>query len=198
VSDMKGSLRGVIRLVLSMTRDVRTYKFVAAGVSTLLLAEALLFLSVDLLGFDSFASAIAVTEVTLLANFALNDVFVFGADGRRGNPLPSRLLKYHVSRALSIAVNLAVFYALNKVLLVNHLLAYFLAVVVAFGVNLLTSFVWVWRVRPVGRREVMIGVGSHFLDQSSHSHISCQYQSSLSSITSYAPDSEAIRTASKW
>ncbi len=198
MSEMGDPLRGIIRFVLWMIRDVRTYKFVAAGVSTLLLAEALLFVSVDLLGFDPFVSAVAVTEVTLLANFALNDVFVFGSDGKKGNPLPHRLLKYHVSRALSIAVNLAVFYALNKVLLVNHLLAYFLAVVVAFGVNLLTSFVWVWRVRPVGRREVVMNAGAHFLDQSSHSHISCQYQSSLSSITSYAPDSEAMRTASRW
>ena len=73
--------------------------------------------------FDSFLSAVVVTEVTLLANFALNDAFVFGADGKRGNPLHHRLLKYHASRALSIAVNLVVFYVLNKVLLVNHLLA---------------------------------------------------------------------------
>ena len=151
-------MRGILGFALSMLRDVRTYKFVAVGVSTLILAEALMFVSVDLFRFDSFLSAVVVTEVTLLANFALNDAFVFGADGKRGNPLHHRLLKYHASRALSIAVNLAVFYVLNKVLLVNHLLAYFVAVVVAFGVNLLTSFVWVWRVRPVSR-EVLIGAG---------------------------------------
>jgi putative flippase GtrA len=191
-------LRGLFGFALSMLRDVRTYKFVAVGVSTLLLAEALMFVSVDLFRFDSFLSAIAVTEVTLLANFALNDAFVFGADGKRGNPLHHRLLKYHASRAISIAVNLVVFYVLNKVFLVNHLLAYFVAVVIAFGVNLLTSFVWVWRVRPVSSREVVIGAGAHLLDQSIHSQTNCQYHSSLSSITSYAPDSDAIRTASRW
>ncbi len=197
MSLMRCPLKGLMEFVLLMLKDPRTYKFVAAGVSTLFLAEALMFVSVDLLRFDSFVSAIAVTEVTLLANFFLNDLFVFGDDGRRGNPLPARLLKYHASRALSIAVNLTVFYALNKVLLVNHLLAYFVAVVVAFGVNLLTSFAWVWRVRPLSR-EVVVGAGAHFLDQSSHSQIRCQYQSSLSSITSYVPDSEAMRTAIRW
>jgi putative flippase GtrA len=195
---MRCPLRGILGFALLMLRDVRTYKFVAVGVSTLILAEAFMFVSVDLFRFDSFLSAVVVTEVTLLANFALNDAFVFGADGKRGNPLHHRLLKYHASRALSIAVNLAVFYVLNKVLLVNHLLAYFVAVVVAFGVNLLTSFVWVWRVRPVSRREVLIGAGAHLLDQSIHSQTNCQYHSSLSSITSYAPDSDAIRTASRW
>jgi putative flippase GtrA len=195
---MRCPLRGILGFALSMLRDVRTYKFVAVGVSTLLFAEALMFVSVDLFRFDSFLSAVVVTEVTLLANFALNDAFVFGADGKRGNPLHHRLLKYHASRALSIAVNLVVFYVLNRILLVNHLLAYFVAVVVAFGVNLLTSFVWVWRVRPVSSREVVIGTGAHLLDQSIHSQTNCQYHSSLSSITSYAPDSDAIRTASRW
>jgi putative flippase GtrA len=195
---MRCPLRGILGFALSMLRDVRTYKFVAVGVSTLLLAEALMLVSVDLFRFDSFLSAVVVTEVTLLANFALNDAFVFGADGKRGNPLHHRLLKYHASRVLSIAVNLAVFYVLNKVLLVNHLLAYFVAVVIAFGVNLLTSFAWVWRVRPISSREVVIGAGAHLLDQSIHSQINCQYHSSLSSITSYAPDSDAIRTASRW
>lgn len=177
-------MRGLLEFALSLLRDVRTYKFVAIGVSTLLLAEGLMFVSVDLMGIDSFVSAVAVTELVLLVNFLLNDRLVFGAEGRRGNPLPYRLVKYHASRVLSIAVNLAVFFALNKLLLVNHLLAYFLAVVVAFGVNLLTSFAWVWRVRPVAGREVVVGAGAHFFDQSSHSQTSCQYHSSLSSITS--------------
>ncbi len=156
MSRMRCPMRGLFGFALSMLRDVRTYRFVAVGVATLLLAEALLYVSVDLLRFDSFLSAVAVTEVTLLANFALNDVFVFGDEGKRGNPLPRRLFKYHASRVVSIVVNLAVFYALNRVLLVNHLLAYFVAVMVAFGVNLLTSFVWVWRVRPVNSKEVVI------------------------------------------
>ncbi|MEM1954327.1 MAG: GtrA family protein [Nitrososphaerota archaeon] len=154
---MKCALRGLLGFALSLLRDVRTYKFVAIGVSTLVLAEGLMFVSVDLMGIDSFLSAVLITEVVLLINFLLNDRLVFGEEGRRGNPLLQRLFKYHVSRVLSIAVNLAVFFALNKLLLLNHLLAYFLAVVVAFGVNLLTSFVWVWRVRPVEGKEVVVG-----------------------------------------
>lgn len=137
---------------LALLRDRRTYRFVAVGVATLALAEAMMFGMVDLLGAESFVSAVLVTEVTIFANFLINDRWTFGAGGNPGNGFAVRLLKFHVSRAGSVAVNLATFYLLNKVLLVNHLVSYFLAVVVAFSVNLLTSFVWVWRVRPSGYR----------------------------------------------
>ncbi|MCS7127500.1 MAG: GtrA family protein [Thaumarchaeota archaeon] len=133
---------------LALLRDRRTYRFVTVGVATLVLAEAMMFGMVDLLGAESFLSAALVTEVTLVANFLINDRWTFGAGGDPNNGFAARLLKFHASRVGSIAVNLATFYLLNKVLLVNHLVAYFLAVVVAFSVNLLTSFVWVWKVRP--------------------------------------------------
>ncbi|MCS7095150.1 MAG: GtrA family protein [Thaumarchaeota archaeon] len=179
---------------LSLIRDPRTYRFVAVGVATLILAEALMFGMVDLLGAESFLSAVIVTELVLVTNFFINDRWTFKTYNDPSNRFSARLLKFHVSRLGSIAVNLATFYTLNKVFLVHYLVAYFLAVVVAFTFNLITSFVWVWRVSPtnyerIGKGSVggqsaesslMTDMSAH-LDQSSHSSTRCQNQWSSSS-----------------
>ncbi|MCS7117801.1 MAG: GtrA family protein [Thaumarchaeota archaeon] len=141
----------------SLLRDPRTYRFVAVGVATLVLAEGLMFGMVDLLGVESLLSAIVVTELVLVVNFFINDRWTFRSHTNPNNRFSARLLKFHVSRLGSIAVNLATFYTLNKVFLVHYLVAYFLAVVVAFAFNLLTSFFWVWRVFPTSYERVRRG-----------------------------------------
>ncbi len=140
VSGVRGTITAIIRIGVSPL----ALKFVLVGVACLLLAEAILYLLVDVLGSNALLAGALSIEISVVANFMMNDYWTFRGQ-RSSDGFFTRMIKFHLTRVLSIAVNFGVYGFLVTFIGVNHLLAYFLATVLAFSINFLTSVVWVWR-----------------------------------------------------
>ncbi len=141
---MVSSLRQLLRVLVRVSISATAVRFVAVGVLCLLLAEALLYLLVDWVGVDQLWSGAISVEVSVVANFVINDSWTFRRDRPPGGFF-SRMLKFHLTRIFSIALNLVAYSFMVSVLDLNYLLSYFIATVLAFSVNYLTSVLWIWK-----------------------------------------------------
>lgn len=141
---MPSSVRSKISVVLRLGVSPLALKFVAVGVTCLLLAEAILYLLVDVLGTDSLVAGAIAVEISVIANFVINDFWTF-REQRSSSGFFVRMLKFHLTRVFSIAVNFGTYGFLVAFTSINHLVAYFLATVLAFSINFLTSVFWIWR-----------------------------------------------------
>ncbi len=141
INKLKNLIVFIIRSGLSLT----SIQFVFVGISCLIFAEAVLYLFVDILHLNSIIAVIVATELSVLLNFYVNDNWTFRKLKNLGGCFMSRLLKFHVSRIVSILVNIGLFALLNEIFLIHYLLSYFLAALVAFAINFITSILWVWR-----------------------------------------------------
>ena len=137
INKLKNLIVFIIRSGLSLT----SIQFVFVGISCLIFAEAVLYLFVDILHLNSIIAVIVATELSVLLNFYVNDNWTFRKLKNLGGCFMSRLLKFHVSRI----VNIGLFALLNEIFLIHYLLSYFLAALVAFAINFITSILWVWR-----------------------------------------------------
>ncbi|GBC70973.1 hypothetical protein HRbin02_00748 [Candidatus Calditenuaceae archaeon HR02] len=138
---------GLLRIVYAVIRigtSKLALKFVLVGFACLALAEAILYLLVDVWGVNSLVAGAASIEISVVANFIINDLWTF-RENRSSDGFLVRMLKFHVTRVASIAVNFGTYSMLVVLLSINHLVAYFVATFVAFSINFLTSVVWVWR-----------------------------------------------------
>jgi dolichol-phosphate mannosyltransferase len=141
---MPSGLRRTVYAVIRIGTSKLAMKFVLVGVACLALAEAILYLLVDVWGVNSLVAGAASIEISVVANFMINDAWTF-RENRSSDGFFARMLKFHVTRVASIAVNFGIYSMLVALLGVNHLVAYFVATFVAFSINFLTSVVWVWR-----------------------------------------------------
>ncbi|MCS7145281.1 MAG: GtrA family protein [Nitrososphaerota archaeon] len=153
---MASRLLKTINNVVRLGTSKLALKFVLVGIICLLLAEAILYLLVDVWGVNSLVAGAVSIEISVVANFIINDVWTF-RESRSSDGFFTRMLKFHITRVASIAVNYGIYSLLVALLGVNHLLAYFVATVVAFSINFLTSVVWVWRGVLSGQQGVPTG-----------------------------------------
>ncbi|MEM0482804.1 MAG: GtrA family protein [Nitrososphaerota archaeon] len=138
---------GLLRTVYAVIRigtSKLALKFVLVGVACLALAEAILYLLVDVWRVNSLVAGAASIEISVVANFIINDAWTF-KENRSSDGFFARMLKFHITRVASIAVNFGIYSILVALIGVNHLVAYFVATFVAFSINFLTSIIWVWR-----------------------------------------------------
>ncbi len=138
-----------LRLLL-MLSEYRPLKFVAVGISGVLVNEGLLFLFHNLSAFSSalsslpllYAGSLAI-ELSILSNFTLNNMWTFSKVSR--GRLILKVLKYNAVAAPGAIINLLTL--LNLAFLFHYLIANLIGIVLAFIVNYLGSefFVWVKR-----------------------------------------------------
>jgi dolichol-phosphate mannosyltransferase len=138
-------LKNLIIFIIKSGLSLTSIQFVFVGMSCLIFAEAVLYFFVDILRLNSIFAVIVATELSVLLNFYINDNWTFRKSKNVSGSFMSRLIKFHVSRIASILVNIGLFALLNEVFLIHYLLSYFLAALVAFAINFITSILWVWR-----------------------------------------------------
>ncbi|MEM3398748.1 MAG: GtrA family protein [Nitrososphaerota archaeon] len=88
------------------------------------------------------AGALA-TEISIINNFILNDIWTF----KNRNPKMGLLLRagvFHLSRLFGMGVTLGSLYVLVDLLKLNDLLAYFISTGLGVLANFYTSDVYVW------------------------------------------------------
>jgi dolichol-phosphate mannosyltransferase len=138
--ELAGLFQALIRVSLSTT----AVKFVVVGVACLLLAEAVLYILVESVRLGSLLSGAIAVEASVIANFVINDFWTF-RQSRGSNGFFVRMLKFHLTRLLSIALNFGAYSFMVAVLGINYLVSYFVATLLAFVVNFATSVLWIWR-----------------------------------------------------
>ncbi|MCS7126274.1 MAG: GtrA family protein [Aigarchaeota archaeon] len=83
------------------------------------------------------------TEISIINNFLLNDLWTFRSRSRK-NSMLIRAGLFHASRIFGMVVTLATLYLLVDIFNMNDLVAYLIAIGLGVLVNFYTSDVYVW------------------------------------------------------
>jgi len=112
-------------------------------------------------GLYDLVAIILAVEISILTNFALNDLWTF-RDKRTGGAkaLLTRGLKFNLISAGAMVIYYAIFVPLTRIWGIYDLVAYFFAIVVGLSWNFGMNFWWTWKVKSPqessGERERVI------------------------------------------
>ena len=124
----------------------RFLKFVAVGLSGVIVNLGLYALLTRVFGFyDILAQAISV-EASIISNFSLNDYFTF-ADRRtsKNKSFINRLLRFNLVSLIGYGLNLGIFALFTRVFHVYDIISLLIAIVIVMIWNYILSIVWTWR-----------------------------------------------------
>jgi len=131
-----------VRQVVELS-DYRLLKFVAVGLSGVLVNNIVLYMLAGVSGVPVYIASPIAIEVATINNFTLNDRWTFKRFRELGR-LYTRLAKYHVAVGLGNLVNYAVVLALHT--LVGIIPSNILGIGLGFITNYLVSSEFVWEV----------------------------------------------------
>jgi dolichol-phosphate mannosyltransferase len=125
---------------------VRMLKFIAVGLSGVVVNMGILWLLTELAGLAYYISSLIGIEASIISNFLLNDYFTF-ADRRSGKTgsFFLRLLKFNLTCGTGAAIQYGILLLLTSVVGLNYLLSNFIGIVVAFLWNYILSTFWTWK-----------------------------------------------------
>ncbi|HUR60878.1 MAG TPA: glycosyltransferase [Candidatus Thermoplasmatota archaeon] len=123
----------LVELGLKHKENHRALRFMAVGLSGVVVTFAVLFILHTLLGMDDLLATAIAIQVAIVTNFALNDVYTF--PDRRDLPWIARLGMFELVSLAGAVVNLTVTFLLAYLIGMNAYLAQGIAVVIAYGVN---------------------------------------------------------------
>jgi dolichol-phosphate mannosyltransferase len=138
-------LKHIFSLMRRKGELTRLLKFIAVGLSGVLVNMGVLWLVNTLSHWSGYFALIPGIEVSIITNFLLNDFFTFS--DRRTGKLKSffgRLLKYNLIALSGAVINYGVAAILFTIGL-NIYLANFIGIVVAFVWNYFFSTSWAWK-----------------------------------------------------
>jgi dolichol-phosphate mannosyltransferase len=139
-------IRLLLGRVVSRLLSAEFVKFNIVGGVGVLVNVAAFYLFYNLLAIHHMISGALATEVAIINNFILNDAWTFRGRSVRMKAW-ARLILFHASRLLGMAVTLATLYILSDVLGLNVLLSYFIGIALGVLTNFYTSDVYVWSKR---------------------------------------------------
>ncbi|MEA3143532.1 MAG: dolichol-phosphate mannosyltransferase, partial [Thermoplasmata archaeon] len=111
----------------------RALRFIAVGLSGVLVSFAVVFVLHGLLHMDDLLATAIAIQVSILTNFVLNDLFTFR--DRRDAHWVARLGMFELVSLAGAVVNLSVTFVLAYLIGLNYLLSLGIAIIAAFGVN---------------------------------------------------------------
>lgn len=139
-------MKNLTKFIDKLLRRIFSTEFikfnVVGGVGILVNMAAYILLK-DWLLLHYMVSGALATEISIINNFILNDLWTFRNRSVKMNLL-SRLGVFHLSRLLGMGVTLGTLYMLVDVFDVNELLAYLIAIGLGVLANFYTSDVYVW------------------------------------------------------
>lgn len=128
----------------SLARHVRRFvRFGVVGVSGVVVNSAILFLLVEEGHLDSLVAAAIATEVAIISNFCLNDLWTF-RDARYERSWLRRLARYNAIALGGLCISLAVLGTLTRVLGIQYLLANLVGIVAATVWNYVVNARLTW------------------------------------------------------
>lgn len=124
----------------------RFIRFIAVGLSGVIVNQGLLWLLTEFAGLKYYISAIFAIEASIISNFILNDYFTF-ADRRSGKTMSflGRLLKFNLICLAGAGIQYGLLVFFTSVLGVYYLVSNLIGIVVAFLWNYFVNTWWTWR-----------------------------------------------------
>jgi dolichol-phosphate mannosyltransferase len=124
----------------------RFFKFIAVGLSGVIVNQGVLWLLTDFGGLKYYYSAIFGIEASIISNFILNDFFTFAdrRTGRSGSFL-GRLLKFNIICLSGAAIQYGLLLLFTDVFGVYYLLSNLIGIAVAFIWNYFINSLWTWK-----------------------------------------------------
>lgn len=143
-------LKHIFSLMRRKGELTRFLKFIAVGLSGVLVNQGILALVTLLTNWSKFIAVIPGIEVSIITNFILNDRFTF-VDRRdnKNNSFIKRLLKFNLVCLTGAAINYGIYSLITALWGVDSLavrqVANFIGIIVAFIWNYVFSLVWTWK-----------------------------------------------------
>jgi dolichol-phosphate mannosyltransferase len=146
-------------LVNQMLR--RLARFCVVGVSGVGVNMGLLILLTDAFGIPYVVSSVAAIEMSILSNFALNNIWTWS--DRRTTPLRQRLIKYHsVAGVTGMAANWSLLLFLTNVVGLDYRLSNLIGIASGVLLNFVLNHVWTFRrhageaVQPLEKADALL------------------------------------------
>jgi dolichol-phosphate mannosyltransferase len=121
----------------------RFVRFGVVGASGVLVNSAVLFLLVEACHLHKLIAAAIATEVAIISNFILNDLWTF-RDARHHRSWPRRLVRYNGIALGGLCISLGVLAALTMVLGIHYLLANLVGIAAATVWNYVVNSRLTW------------------------------------------------------
>lgn len=137
-------LRHLFSLMARTGELVRFIKFIAVGLSGVVVNEGVLWLLTHFGTLRYYISAIFGIEVSIISNFILNDFFTF-TDRRRGKSFLARLLKFNLACLAGAGIQYGLLLLFTSVLGVHYLISNLIGIIVAFLWNYFVNSWWTWQ-----------------------------------------------------
>ena len=137
-------LKHLFSLMARTGELARFGKFIAVGLSGVVVNEGVLWLLTEFASLPYYVSAIFSIEASIISNFALNDTFTF-TDRRAGQPFLSRLLKFNVTCLAGAGIQYGLLLLFTSVAGVPYLVSNLIGIIVAFLWNYFVNSIWTWR-----------------------------------------------------
>jgi len=117
-------------------------KFGIVGGSGVVVNYLCFWLLTEFLRLNHLIASIIATEIAILNNFALNDLWTFRE--RRRSRLAFRIMNFHWSRVLGLLVTVGSLYLLVDLMGFEKLISYIFAIGFGTLTNFFTSDLFVW------------------------------------------------------
>lgn len=139
-------LKHIASLMRRKGEIARIFKFIAVGLSGVIVNEGILWILTEFAGIKYYYSSLVAIEASIISNFLLNDRFTF-SDRSKGNKasLFSRLLKFNLTCAAGAVIQYGALLLFTEVFGWNYLLSNLIGIVIAFVWNYILSMVWTWK-----------------------------------------------------
>jgi len=118
-------------------------KFGIVGASGVLVNFIAFWILTSLLGVNHLVASVIATEIAILNNFTLNDLWTF-RERREGTRLTLRILNFHWSRVLGMLVTVGSLYLMVDLMGFEKNISYVFAIGFGTLTNFFTSDLFVW------------------------------------------------------
>lgn len=145
--EMLRYLKHLFELMIDTGEYRRMIKFVLVGLVGILVNEGVLWFLTECMSFYYVLSAAVGCELSILSNFAMNEMFTFRdlATNLSTKSVFRRAFEYNWTRILGIFLDLITLYVLTTFLGLHYLLANLVGIAVGLAWGYATSVAIVWR-----------------------------------------------------
>jgi dolichol-phosphate mannosyltransferase len=136
---------------------LRIARFATVGLSGVFVNEGLLWFLTEILGIFYLISSLIAIEISIVANFILNEFWTFKdrVSGRKGSF--KRLGKYNLTCVGSLIINVSILFVFTNFFGVHYLVSNMIGIIFGFIWNYSFSLFWTWKAEETKIKRISIG-----------------------------------------
>ncbi len=143
-------LRHLFRLMRASGEVSRLMKFCLVGASGVVVNLGLLWILTEFVGLFYLVSAAVSVEVSILSNFALNELWTFRDRARSAKGALKRVAKFNLICVGGLMINLVILGAMTELFGVYYMISALFGIAAAVLWNYVMSTMWAWKYAGAG------------------------------------------------